>query len=171
MASNDKTLQLSFMDKQIHISNYGRYGLIFEFKETDKALQEAVTNALRESFCKVLLRFPYLAGKVGKTGEDEDNPLEVRYPDWITPEAEASRLVSFKDSTDSKFDDYNELAKHGFTQDKLPSEQFCPMAIAHHPGLDEGDPFGEGTTKFENGPLPAFATQATFIPGRLVLSL
>ena len=84
---------------------------------------------------------------------------------------EAKRIFTSKVVTNPEFQ-YEFLAKQYFSPNLLPACVFCPK----HPGLDDGDLYAERMTSFcsgkgEKGRLPAFACQATFIPGGLVLSV
>jgi hypothetical protein len=183
-------LHLSFLDQQPHIRVYGRYYIIFPFPSSPSSLDciSSATHALRTGFEQVLERFPYLAGTVTISPTNNEDQLQVLYPDPIDAEKEAKRIFTNK-TVQSEELSYTLLAKSHFLPNLLPVKTFCPKLIAHHEGLDEGDAYAERVTTFssckgsssedregegvenEGGRLPAFACQATFIPGGLVLSV
>ncbi|CAN9219416.1 unnamed protein product [Alternaria alternata] len=159
-----KELELSHLDQQPHIRVYGRYYIIFPFPDITYA--HAAKEALHTGFKEVLRRFPYLAGTVD-IPDPSTELLRVRYPDPIDLEAEARRV--FTVSYDDAQHDYDALAEDAFTPGELPATIFCPNELKYHAGLGN-DPYAERMTSLQKGPVPVFATQATFIPGGLVLS-
>ncbi|CAG5159750.1 uncharacterized protein ALTATR162_LOCUS5666 [Alternaria atra] len=163
-AGTTKVLELSHLDQQPHIRVYGRYYIIFPFPDIRCA--HAAKEALHTGFKEVLRRFPYLAGTVDIPDPSTER-LRVRYPDPIDLEAEARRV--FTVSYDDTRHDYDSLAKDAFAPGELPATIFCPNELKHHTGLGN-DPYAERMTSLHNGPISAFAAQATFIPGGLVLS-
>ncbi|KAA8617641.1 Transferase domain containing protein [Pyrenophora tritici-repentis] len=168
--SGQKELELSFIDQQPHIRVYGRYYVIFPFP--GRKIENAAINALRTGFKEVLRRYPYLAGTVDMP-DASSGQLRVLYPDPINnidKEAERVFTASNYSAKDPTFD-YNKLQKDSFLPEDLPAKVFCPKLVKYHPGLDDGDPFAEHATSMRKGPLPVFATQASFIPKGLVLSV
>ncbi|KAG9193414.1 trichothecene 3-O-acetyltransferase [Alternaria panax] len=163
-ALTTKELELSHLDQQPHIRVYGRYYIIFPFPDISCAY--AAKEALHNGFKEVLRRFPYLAGTVD-IPDPSTGLLRVRYPDPIDLEAEARRI--FTASYDDAHRDYDTLAEDAFASGKLPATIFCPNELKHHTGLGN-DPYAEKMTSLQKGPVPVFASQATFIPGGLVLS-
>ncbi|CAI9628617.1 unnamed protein product [Alternaria burnsii] len=159
-----KELELSHLDQQPHIRVYGRYYIIFPFPDITYA--HAAKEALHTGFKEVLRRFPYLAGTVD-IPDPSTQLLRVRYPDPIDLEAEARRV--FTVSYDDAQHDYDALAEDAFEPGELPATIFCPNELKYHAGLGS-DPYAERMTSLQKGPVPVFATQATFIPGGLVLS-
>jgi hypothetical protein len=159
-----KELELSHLDQQPHIRVYGRYYIIFPFPDISRA--HAAKEALHTGFKEVLRRFPYLAGSVD-IPDPSTELLRVRYPDPIDLEAEARRI--FTVSYDDAQHDYKSLARREFSPDELPATIFCPNELKHHAGLGE-DAYAEKMTSLQKGPIPVFASQATFIPGGLVVS-
>ncbi|EUC42452.1 hypothetical protein COCMIDRAFT_103472 [Bipolaris oryzae ATCC 44560] len=169
MSANEKKLNLSFLDRQSHIRVYGRYYIVFPFPDNKRA-DEAI-DSLRLGFKEVLKRFPYLAGTVNMPFIASDC-LQVLFPDPIDPEAEAARIFTTNLDEAANTDyHYSTLETTHFLAEKLPAEVFCPALIKNHPGLDDDDPYAERMTSLKRGPLPTFATHATFIPGGLVLSV
>jgi BAHD acyltransferase len=170
MATNEKELELSFLDRQPHFRVYGRYLAFFPFP--DVAYAEVAVKALRAGLAETLTRFPYLAGTVG-LDDSIDQRLQILYSDPLDTETEASRILSINlDVATSPNYNYNELEEAGFPALDLPSAIICPGLLKDHPGLDEGDRFAEKSATLQKGiPLPPFAAQATFIPGGLVLSV
>ncbi|KNG49325.1 hypothetical protein TW65_03933 [Stemphylium lycopersici] len=167
--STQKELELSFLDQQPHIRVYGRYYIIFSFPDLEHA--EGAVETLRTGFKEVLNRFPYLAGTV-RMPDTSSECLQVLYPSPTDLDLEASRIftVSFDEAKNPDFD-YDELAKTNFLPENFPANIFCPDLIKHHPGLDDDNPFAEKMTSLKKGPIPAFATHGTFIPGGFVLSI
>ncbi|RMZ68044.1 trichothecene 3-o-acetyltransferase [Pyrenophora seminiperda CCB06] len=168
-ASGHKELELSFIDQQPHIRVYNRSYIIFHFP--DLKLADAATGALHTGFKEVLKQYPYLAGTVGMPDISSER-LQVLYPDPINIDAETTRVftTSFDAAHNGQFN-YDKLARCSFLPEHLPASVFCPKLVKYHPGLDDGDHFGIQATSLRKGPLPAFATQASFIPNGLVLSL
>jgi len=168
-ASGQQELELSFIDQQPHIRVYGRYYIIFHFP--DPTLADVAIDALQTGFKEVLRESPYLAGTVDMPDGSSER-LQVLYPEPMDIDAETARVftTSFDAAHDSQFN-YDRLARYSFLPEHLPAAVFCPKLVKHHPGLDDGDPFAEQATRLRKGPLPTFATQASFIPNGLVLSV
>ncbi|CAA9963150.1 Transferase domain containing protein [Pyrenophora teres f. maculata] len=170
MSTNgQKELELSFIDQQPHIRVYGRYYIIFPF--SDRNLENIAIKALRTGFKEVLRQYPYLLGTV-EMPDASSGQLRVIYPDAINIDKEAERVFTASNDAakDPKFD-FDKLEKDSFLPEDLPPKVFCPKLVKYHPGLDDGDPFAERATSMHKGPLPVFATQASFIPKGLVLGV
>jgi BAHD acyltransferase len=165
-ASIPKELELSHLDQQPHIRVYGRYYIIFPFPDRNYAA--AAEEALRTGFKEVLRRFPYLAGTVDILSRPSSERLRVRYHDPIDLDAEARRI--FTTSHDDAQHDYDSLAKDDFAPGQLPATVYCPLEVKNHAGLGT-DAYAEKMINLQQGPIPAYAAHATFIPGGLVLSV
>jgi hypothetical protein len=87
-----KELHLSFLDQQPHIRVYGRYYIISPFPSSSPTL---ATHALQTGFQEVLHHFPYLAGTVSISPNNE-NQLQVLYPHPIDAGSEAKRIFTSK---------------------------------------------------------------------------
>jgi hypothetical protein len=165
-STQQKELQLSFLDQLPHIRVYGRYYIIFPFP--DPSYTDAATGALRTGFQEVLAHFPYLAGTVSLTDISSsssfksNSQLRVLYPHPIDAETEAKRVFSTKIVDDPQLG-YGVLKKRHFDPEEMKVEVFCPEMIRYHGGLDEGDAFAERMTSLSRGiPIPAFAVQVCF---------
>ncbi|KAH9882583.1 hypothetical protein J1614_000819 [Plenodomus biglobosus] len=164
-----KELHLSCIDHQSHLRTYGRVLLIFEL-ENPKFIETA-TDSVRSGLAGLLHQFPYLAGVVEPVDKSSKR-LKVSYPDSGPYEEHINRIFSVSTSLieDPSFD-YKALQAKNFTHETFPAEHFCPRTLIDHQGLNDGDRYATESTSFSSGvPLPALATQATFIRGGLVLS-
>jgi len=137
--------------------------LIFPFPDGNQA--EHAILALTDGLRKTLKKFPFLAGTLS-LDDDGSGKLTLAYPSEV-PDLQKSCLFGSKFIPSDEFSyTYEQLKADGMPSDVFTPGLFRPDDLLNYRGIT---PNGEGMVDFERSSAPVFRSQASFIPGGLVL--
>lgn len=166
MTSTVKEIHLSVLDQSIY-RQYEKNLVIFPFEDISNA--DAAIKALRTGLSSAFYQLPFLAGTL-KLSDPSPGLLRAFYSiPTRRDHGDAMLTTSMALATHPEFD-YTVMERSGFPPAMLPSSAFCPLGLRSHAGLEH--PYAEGSADAARGyRLPIMCSQATFIPGGLVLSV
>jgi hypothetical protein len=137
--------------------------LIFPFSDGNQA--ETAIVALTTGLQDTLKKFPFIAGTLSLS-HDGSGKLILAYPNKI-PDVNESALFNSKIISPDEFKyTYEELKAMGMPPHVFTPELFRPVDLLNYAGVPSN---GEGMCDFERSSAPVFRSQASFIPGGLVL--